>query len=738
MSATLPVLVPDLIETTFANAGTVTKPPQTDPNGFVNYEDGYGADYEIDLDSGNTEAKGVERPVQNYLFAQMTSMAQWWQSMGLAPWYSTMANDGVNGYNAGALVGRINATSGEWIIWRSLVDANTVDPNTTNQTAWDYVPTDSDLTTLFAMPAGGTGHKLLPGGQTTEQILVSTDFNILVTGTFEYVTDAIAGGSAHAPSNLAGMVECKLWTASSTTYGIQRYCDRSGSIFIRGMQNGTWTSWSSFVLTYAAIIAALGFVPANSAVTVTAGSGLTGGGSLAANMTISLAPIAANSVMANPTGASAVPIGCSLLNGIILNSPANTLGLGTITPVNVASQGYVNGTTATFSGSGSFVGVSSTPSAPNPSNGTSTFAYQANGASGGGIALNNTNTNSYWGMYVSSSSLIIGNATTSTGSLTTALTLTSAGAMTLAGGLTTTSVTSSGAISCSSISTTGPSTINSGNSTSAPGLSVFTGYGQLLARGATGVNYWDSVNAANSAFQALQISATSVTLASTLTTSGLGTFNNGITVNGALTSLTHALLVSGTLSSYPTQGGYLAWNESGGGGEMDFINNEGGGAGGFNWYNTSGAGTSLTKIMSLSGTGALNTASTIQPGSDGRVKKNRRKITGALALVAKFTGVLYERIDQNDEVESGFIAQSVEKHFPHLVKKNELNGIRNFRTLNYNGIIPYLANAINELHQAVSKTFRVVYVDMRRELRERDRRIDRLEKRLAKLERALR
>jgi hypothetical protein len=349
MAATLPALVPDFIETTFANAGTVTKPPQTDPNGFVNFQDGYGADYELDLDSGNTEAKGVERADQNYLFAQSTIMAQWWQSMGLAPWYSTMANGGVAGYNAGALVGRVSATTNEWVIWRSLQDANTVDPNTSGQTAWDYVPTDSDLTTLFAMPAGGTGQKLLPGGQTTEQILTATNFNSLVTGTFEYVSDAIANGSANTPSAHAGMVECKLWTNASVTYGVQRYCDRTGSIFIRGMQNGSWTAWSSFVLTYAAIVAALGYVPANSAVTITANNGLTGGGSLAANMTIGLAPIAQSTILANPTAANGVPIACTLLNGIILNSPANTLGLGTITPVNVASQGYVSGTVGTFS-----------------------------------------------------------------------------------------------------------------------------------------------------------------------------------------------------------------------------------------------------------------------------------------------------------------------------------------------------------------------------------------------------
>lgn len=64
-------------------------------------------------------------------------------------------------------------------------------------------------------------------------------------------------------------------------------------------------------------------------------------------------------------------------------------------------------------------------------------------------------------------------------------------------------------------------------------------------------------------------------------------------------------------STYGSQGGSLAWNQSAGQGEMDFINNQGGGAGGFYWYNTSGAGTSLSRVATLDGSGNFASIGTV-------------------------------------------------------------------------------------------------------------------------------
>jgi hypothetical protein len=591
MSGTFPLLTPDIIVTTFANAGNVTQPPQTDPNGFVNYQDGYGPDYEIDLDSGNTAAKGVERSDQNYLFGQGTVHAQWWQSMGLAPWYSAMENQGVAGYNAGALVGRVNATSGEWIIWRSLADANTVDPNTSGQTSWDYVPTDADLSTMFAMPAGGQGQKLLPGGITTEQILAATNFNSLVTGTFEYVTDAIAAGSANTPSNYAGMVECKLWSNTAggvtTTFGVQRYLDRTGTIWVRGMRNGAWTAWATFAITYASVIAALGFVPANSATTVNAGTGLSGGGPLTGNVTLSLGATAAGTVLANPTAGSATPVGCTLLNGIILNSPANTLGLGTITPVNVASQGYVSGTTGTFSGSVSCAGLSSS----GPVSGTTaTFSgITSNGqeiinyAGAGGLTLQGNTT-------AASTSIVLTNGATggrswemgsAGGTTLTAgwfyirdvtgagnrLTIDTAGNVTIPNGSISATVT--GSTPAGVFTTTGsPYGVKITDTTGTSGIGLYAGNGSttpnkfIRSNGSTG-----NLEFLNSAYSAVVASM-----------SDTGQFNmTGIALNNT---------TGGNFGQLTNTGTTYLWGSGGSGDNIMSIARNGSGSYAQNWYGT--------------------------------------------------------------------------------------------------------------------------------------------------------
>lgn len=246
MSAT-----PDLIIQAFATGGNRTAPPQTDPNGFVNYTNGYTPDYEISLTSGNTEAKPVERQVQNYLFYLLTGCAQNWQQQSICPWYSTMSINGINGYPAGAIVA-VAQTSGAVWFYRSLVDDNVVNPSTLGQTSWEYVPLNMERLSQVAMPAGGSV-EIQPGGQTTELIQAAAGFNTLTLGTYEYISDAIANSSSNAPvqpgatTTYAGMLEAKQWVNSttSTTYNIQRYTDRTGNVFYRGATNGTWTPWRS-------------------------------------------------------------------------------------------------------------------------------------------------------------------------------------------------------------------------------------------------------------------------------------------------------------------------------------------------------------------------------------------------------------------------------------------------------------------------------------------------------------
>jgi hypothetical protein len=76
------------------------------------------------------------------------------------------------------------------------------------------------------------------------------------------------------------------------------------------------------------------------------------------------------------------------------------------------------------------------------------------------------------------------------------------------------------------------------------------------------------------------------------------------------------------------------------------------------------------------------------------VKENIDPITGALSIVDKLKGYVYDRTDTGRQREAGLIAEEVEKVLPNVVSKNadgEAEGIQ------YTKIIAYLVESIKEL-----------------------------------------
>jgi hypothetical protein len=231
--------------------------------------------------------------------------------------------------------------------------------------------------------------------------------------------------------------------------------------------------------------------------------------------------------------------------------------------------------------------------------------------------------------------------------------------------------------------------------TGGSGFAANTGFGLLLARGASGVNYWDSVTTSNGAYQALQINATSITLAAATTVSGsltvnssltvnttsthtgLATFNAGVTVNGGLGAFTDAIHITGSGVSGAGSGGqgaYIGWNQTAGDGEMDFVNNQGGGIGGFYWYNTNSTGGSVTNPMQLTSGGALTTSGVANFNtSDRRLKKNIKPLDVVpYHRLAPYYS--YERKDI-DAKGQGPMAQDVFKINPaHVNEYHHMNG----------------------------------------------------------------
>ena len=84
--------------------------------------------------------------------------------------------------------------------------------------------------------------------------------------------------------------------------------------------------------------------------------------------------------------------------------------------------------------------------------------------------------------------------------------------------------------------------------------------------------------------------------------------------------------------------------------------------------------------------------------SDCRLKKDIKNIEYNNELL-KLNPVSFKWIDPNKSNSSnvGFIAQDIEEIFPELVK----NGVDNYKSVNYTGLIPYLVKHIQHLEERI-------------------------------------
>ena len=91
--------------------------------------------------------------------------------------------------------------------------------------------------------------------------------------------------------------------------------------------------------------------------------------------------------------------------------------------------------------------------------------------------------------------------------------------------------------------------------------------------------------------------------------------------------------------------------------------------------------------------------------SDARLKTNIEVITNALATIMQINGVTYNWSEEmlrmspskSGQTGYGFIAQELEKVLPHLVKAGD------YKSIQYDGLIPILLQAIKELYLEIEK-----------------------------------
>lgn len=242
--------------------------------------------------------------------------------------------------------------------------------------------------------------------------------------------------------------------------------------------------------------------------------------------------------------------------------------------------------------------------------------------------------------------------------------------------------------------------------------------------GGTGGFTWRSVNSDNSASGPI----TSLGYDGVFTSAYLRPSNalelayggtGGTSASTAMTNLglfagTHRPIFASTkvaqapLSAANTNGAYIGWNESNGGGETNFICNKGGGSGGFTWRTINLDNTATGSTMSYSYAGNLTVPGTVSQGSDRRLKINDVEITDGLEKVLAVRPVEFDRRSTlvDDEYpfhESGVIAQELYEVLPILVTpaSEELGG--EVWRVNYTGFIPYLISAIKELKAEIDQ-----------------------------------
>lgn len=230
------LIVPPLITTPFADQGDKTIVPQTNASGFVSFLTGYTPDYELNLASGDPQAKAVERGIQNYLFNAGTLATKAWQTAARPPWYANMPG----GYAKWAEV-VVDTGDGNPKPFRSLAAGNVSNP--VNSATWEYIEGTAELVKHVPMPTGGAA------GPGSYLINVATDFNTLTAnGSWQFQNDAVMNGSANAPANggnkaQAGMLEVTSWADGANVYITQFFRDKVGLGWMRGCVNGAWTGW---------------------------------------------------------------------------------------------------------------------------------------------------------------------------------------------------------------------------------------------------------------------------------------------------------------------------------------------------------------------------------------------------------------------------------------------------------------------------------------------------------------
>jgi len=218
----------------------------------------------------------------------------------------------------------------------------------------------------------------------------------------------------------------------------------------------------------------------------------------------------------------------------------------------------------------------------------------------------------------------------------------------------------------------------SGSNTNSIGFSLY-GQPQVMNITGTGVG----INNTNPAY-ALDVSGTLRSTNNTILNSG----NNDVLIVAQALSSYGSGLWTGTSQA----GLQIGWNNLGGSGGTDFLNNgQGGGGPCFNFWVVNSVSQTPSRIAQI------NNSGTYSQISDYRVKNNVKNLDNTFTI-DKLRPVEYI-YSKTNEKQIGFIAHEIQEIFPQLVEGEK--DCENYQTLNYSGLIPVLTLEIQRLKTTI-------------------------------------
>jgi hypothetical protein len=151
----------------------------------------------------------------------------------------------------------------------------------------------------------------------------------------------------------------------------------------------------------------------------------------------------------------------------------------------------------------------------------------------------------------------------------------------------------------------------------------------------------------------------------TISDAGVANFRGGVS---NMICATGGLQINAAISNPGNgQGSYVSWNESGGQGETNFINNHGGGIGGFTFRSVNANNTVQSMTIQFDSGGSIHATSFVQ-SSDYRLKTNVSTMdtAAALARIMQARPVDFEWIESG-KASRGFLAHELAEAEPVAV-----------------------------------------------------------------------